>query len=61
MAECYSSRNINIGMDEAHLVGRGKYQDLHGYCDRTELLVRHLEKVAQIAEKYGLNSSIIYR
>ena len=56
MAECYSSRNINIGMDEAHLVGRGKYQDIHGFCDRTELLVRHLEKVAKIAEKYGFKT-----
>ena len=31
VAECFSSRNINIGMDEAHYVGRGKYCDCNGY------------------------------
>ena len=56
LSKCFSSKNINIGMDEAHLVGRGKYQDLHGFCDRTELLVRHLNKVAKIAEKYGFKA-----
>ncbi|MBO7156919.1 MAG: family 20 glycosylhydrolase, partial [Clostridia bacterium] len=29
-AECFSSRRINIGMDEAHMVGLGKYLDKNG-------------------------------
>ncbi len=56
LSKCFSSRKINIGMDEAHFVGRGKYQDLHGFCDKTELLVRHLNKVSKIAEKYGFKA-----
>ena len=29
-AECFTSRNIHIGMDEAHMLGRGRYYDLYG-------------------------------
>lgn len=53
LSECYRSRNINIGMDEAHLLGRGKYADINGNRDRSEILLRHLCKVSEIAEKYG--------
>ncbi len=56
LAENFTSRNVNIGMDEAYLVGRGKYLDEHGYQDRTELLARHLSKVMKIAEKYGFKA-----
>ena len=52
-AECFRSRRINIGMDEAHMVGLGKYLDKHGYKNRTEILVKHLNKVCEIADKYG--------
>lgn len=53
IADCFTSRKVNIGFDEAHNIGLGKYLDKHGYTDRYELLLRHLEKVVQIAEKYG--------
>ena len=52
-AACFKSRRINIGMDEAHMVGLGKYLDRHGYEDRFSILLRHLRRVAAIAEKYG--------
>lgn len=52
-AENFTSRQINIGMDEAHMVGLGQYLDEHGYCNRFEVLNRHLGKVCAIAEKYG--------
>lgn len=52
-AECFTSRRINIGMDEAHMVGLGKYLDRHGYQNRFDILLNHLGRVAQIAEKYG--------
>lgn len=54
-AECFSSRTINIGYDEAYHAGRGKYLDQHGPSDQTELLFEHLIKVAAIAAKYGFN------
>ncbi len=52
-AENFTSRNLNIGMDEAHMVGLGRYLDKHGYQNRFEILIRHLRKVADIAQKYG--------
>ena len=56
LAECFTSRNVNIGMDEAHMVGLGKYLDKHGYKNRNELILRHLNKVSKIAEKYGFTA-----
>ena len=47
------TRIVNIGMDEAFMLGRGKYQDIHGAQDRFDILLNHLKKVAEIAEKHG--------
>lgn len=52
LRECFSSDKIHIGMDEAWFVGRGKYLDKHGYVERTELMLQHLEKVCELCEKY---------
>ncbi len=51
--ECFRTDVVNIGMDEAHKVGLGKYLDKHGYCNRFDLLLKHLNRVVEIAEKYG--------
>ena len=53
MRECFDCEEINIGMDEAHNLGLGKYLVQHGYTDRSELLIKHLQKVAELAEKYN--------
>ena len=53
LAECYQSKIINVGMDEAHMLGRGKYYDSHGDNRCIDILYRHLQKVSKIAEKYG--------
>lgn len=53
LSECITGRTINIGMDEAHMIGRGKYYDLHGDADRTQIVIDHLKKVAEIGAKYG--------
>ena len=52
-AACFSCRLIHIGMDEAHKLGRGRYYDQHGDCDRTKLMLEHLQRVCRIGEKYG--------
>ena len=52
-AECFTSRRIHIGMDEAHALGRGKYLDEHGAVSHWDILVRHLYRVCEIAKKYG--------
>jgi len=53
LEKCFTSRLVNIGMDEAHMVGLGKYLDQHGYQNRFEILLKHLKKVCEIAEKHG--------
>lgn len=52
---CFTSRRVNIGMDEAHFLGRGKYQDKHGYRDRVTILSEHLKRVKDIADKHGFS------
>lgn len=52
--KCFRSRKIHIGMDEAHFIGRGKFEDKHGSVEkRSEIMLRHLNKVVEIASRYG--------
>ena len=53
LAENFTSRRVNIGMDETHTLGLGKFLDEHGYENRFSIFLRHLQKVAEIARKYG--------
>ncbi|MBE6810930.1 MAG: hypothetical protein E7521_07750 [Ruminococcaceae bacterium] len=52
LKKCFKSPYIHIGMDEAHMVGRGKYMDIHGYEETFSILKRHLDKVCELAKKY---------
>ncbi len=65
IAADFTTRKVNIGFDEAHKVGLGRYLDKHGYTNRYELLLRHLNKVVEIAAKYGFKvhmwSDMFYR
>lgn len=54
ISECFSGRTVNIGADEAHMLGRGKYLDSHGLEDRKKILLSHIGKISEIGEKYGL-------
>ena len=56
--ECFSTKSIHIGMDEAHMLGLGKYLDKHGYTDRNELFLQHLNKVCDMAVNYGFKPMI---
>ena len=49
----FTSRTVNIGMDEAHMLGRGRYKDLHGNVDASQILLKHLNVVSDIAKKHG--------
>ncbi|HHX62857.1 MAG TPA: beta-N-acetylhexosaminidase [Epulopiscium sp.] len=53
LSQSIKSKNINIGMDEAYMVGLGKYLEKHGYQDRFKIMLSHLNKVMEIARKYG--------
>ena len=54
VSDAFPSRHVNLGMDEAHMVGLGKYLDAHGYQNRVEIIQKHLEHVMEICRKYGL-------
>lgn len=65
VTECFTSKCVHIGMDEAHLFGRGRYYDLHGDRDHTEAILEHLGRVAEIGARHGLSlamwSDMFYR
>lgn len=58
VSDAFPSRRVNLGMDEAHMVGLGKYLDAHGYQNRVKIIQKHLERVMEICRKYGLQSQM---
>lgn len=53
LRECFSTHRINVGMDEAYLLGRGKYLDEHGLVDRFKIMKTQLDVVDSLCQKYG--------
>lgn len=53
LSEMFSSRKIHLGMDEAHMLGLGKYLDRNGYRPRFDTMVEHLTRVISLCKKYG--------
>jgi len=54
LASCFTTRRVHIGMDEAHMLGLGRYLDKHGYQNRSKIMCDHLAKVVDICKKHGL-------
>ena len=52
--DCFRSRKIHIGMDEAEMTGLGRYLTIHGYVPRQDIRLRHLNRVADICREQGL-------
>ncbi|MFB9326687.1 beta-N-acetylhexosaminidase [Paenibacillus aurantiacus] len=50
----FRSNRINIGMDEAEELGRGKYLDKNGYRSRFDIMTEHLDRVLEITRRRGL-------
>ncbi len=50
----FKTRSVNIGMDEAYMLGRGRYLDRHGNRSRYDIMAEHLGRVVEICNKYGL-------
>jgi hypothetical protein len=53
-SQALKSRRLHIGMDEAHGLGRGRFQTLHGPEGESTLMTRHLKLVAGICKEYGV-------
>ena len=58
VSQTYSTKKVNIGMDEAHFVGIGNFLYYNGYIEKYKIMTDHLTKVCEIAEKYGLKPYI---
>lgn len=65
MSEAIQSRTIHIGMDEAWMLGLGRYLTLHGFTDKRKIFMEHLQRVIEIARKYNYTcemwSDMFYR
>ena len=58
ISECFSTKNVHIGMDEARKLGRGKYFEKNGLVDPAEIMKKHLDTVLSLAKKYDFNCEI---
>lgn len=54
VSEYFTSKNINIGMDEAELIGAGKYMNKHGFEEKRMIMQSHLNTVLDLCRKYDL-------
>lgn len=52
------SKRIHIGMDEAHMLGLGRYLQKNGYKPRFDIMLNHLNHVVEMAKKLGLEPMI---
>ncbi|MBE5752736.1 MAG: hypothetical protein E7343_01545 [Clostridiales bacterium] len=58
MSECFSSKIIHLGMDEAFQLGRGTYYDKNGPRNRVDIMQEHVAKVLEICKKYGVKTEM---
>lgn len=57
-SENLRSRNIHIGMDEAHDLGLGAFLKKHGFQRQFDIFNRHLNRVAAICREAGMRPMI---
>jgi hypothetical protein len=56
--DLFETHIINIGMDEAWMLGLGKYLSKHGYQNRMDIMIKHLNKVLDICKKHDIKPSM---
>ncbi len=54
VCSCFTTKRVHIGMDETHDLGTGASLAKNGYHERSELYLAHLARVAEMAQKHGL-------
>lgn len=55
ISECFTTKRLHIGMDEARNMGFGRYRENNEIRPQFELFCEHIERIKQIAEKYKFN------
>ena len=58
LKECFSSRAIHLGMDEAHMLGLGNYLKKNGYRKSSLLMKEHCEKVLNLCQDLDLEPMV---
>lgn len=53
LARVFPCKKVMIGMDEAHNLGRGRYEQLFGRREKSEIFFEHLQRVSALLKKYG--------
>lgn len=53
ISECFTTKRINIGLDEAHFLGRGKYLEKNGFKERYDIMKEHLAILSPMLDKFG--------
>lgn len=53
-SNCFRSRRIHIGLDEAWDLGLGNYLKLNGYRPQWDIMTEHLKRVNEIVKKYNM-------
>ena len=54
----FTTNRIHIGMDEAFMLGLGKYREKNGIQSREEIFCDHLHRVNEICKQYGFKPMI---
>jgi len=52
MSECFRSKHIHVGLDEAWGLGQGNYLAKNGYREKFDIMCEHIAKITEIAKKY---------
>lgn len=58
MANTLRTRKINIGLDEARMLGSGTYLNKNGYKKRFMIMADHLKRVKELCLKHGFEARI---
>ena len=58
VAQCFSTRKVHLGMDEAWSLGLGRYLLKNGYTPKREIIRKHMARVMDICREEGLEPMI---
>lgn len=58
LRKAFRTNNINIGMDEAPDMNKGKFYDIHGTTNYYDVFMKHLKRVCEICEKYDFKPAM---
>lgn len=56
--DTFQSEKINIGMDEAWMLGLGRYLQKNGFTDRMDIMINHLNTVMDICNKHAVKATM---